>query len=76
MIVPNWSLFFNRSTTVNLIKGGFAPSLEYMCYYTDLWTGEKVGSSRGNLHLDDIVPHGHMALRVECHRVLATEDEP
>ena len=46
-----------------------------MCFYTDLWTGEKLGSSRGTLHIDDIPIHGSVALRIHCKKVLQSEME-
>ena len=68
LVVINWSNYFNRSTSIDLIKGGVAPSMEYMCYYSDLWTGATIGSSRGKVHVDDVPIHGHVALRVFCKR--------
>ena len=50
--------------------------MDYICYYTDLWTGEDMGASRGRVHLDNIPIHGHVALRVVCQRHLADENEP
>ena len=47
--------------------------MQYMCFYTDLWTGEKLGSSRGVLHIDDVAIHGNVALRVICRKV--TDEE-
>jgi hypothetical protein len=45
-----------------------------MCFYTDLWTGEKIGSSRDYFHADDIPVHGNVAIRAVCRKVTALEE--
>ena len=75
VVVVNWSSFFVRSTEIDVIKSRFAPSTDYLCFYTDMWTGMKIGSSRGKIYIDDIPMHGSVAMRVHCRKVVAGEGE-
>lgn len=61
--------------TLDLIKSGISQGHEYLCTFTDLWTGEKLGTARDRVLISDVVPHGNIAVRIKCIRQIYNDED-
>jgi len=67
LVAVNWNNEETQTVEIDLINAGVTDSADYVCNFMNLWTGENVGSSiSGKYTAENIVPHGHVALKVTC----------